>query len=384
MPIETKDFGKKTKEKTVKAPEPKIPLTPRDLPVDNKSQKTPTPPQKIPLPVKRANPNKESGVFNKLRIVILLALVILIARLALSGFMYLRQTEPIPDITPALEAAAFPAAASPALLESASPGLAEAGLTAAQAAGGAMLAGASIFFSEGAAAALTAAADPALSVAAQAGIPLPPDAEGLRRPQSPLLPPAPLEAQSQGQSSPSSQQNAQGTPPSAPQTSTGATADELARREFDLNRREVQLNAREAALKELEGSVNERIRTAELKEKDINELILRNDAILAEQKAQREEQQKADDMLKSARVEHLVAAFKSMKPEQAALLINSMEDGVAVALLTAMPGRNAGLVLGMVAPEKAARLVKAISEQRIDPRVLLENAELNNAAQQGG
>jgi flagellar motility protein MotE (MotC chaperone) len=49
-----------------------------------------------------------------------------------------------------------------------------------------------------------------------------------------------------------------------------------------------------------------------------------------------------------------------------------------------MPGRNAGLILGMVAPEKAARLVKAISEQRIDPRVLLENAEINNAAQQGG
>jgi flagellar motility protein MotE (MotC chaperone) len=159
----------------------------------------------------------------------------------------------------------------------------------------------------------------------------------------------------------------------------GATVEELARREFEIQRREQQLDTREDAIRQLEADVNRRVREAEAAEGQVQELLARNDAILAEQRSVREDQQKRDDALKSERVEHLVAAFKGMKPEQAGNLINSMDDAVAVAILSAMPGSNAGKILAMVSPDKAARLVKAISEQRVDPRVLLEQTQMPGA-----
>ncbi len=107
---------------------------------------------------------------------------------------------------------------------------------------------------------------------------------------------------------------------------------------------------------------------------EIQTMTQRNEAILAEQKALREQQQKDDETQRDARIEHLVIAYKGMKAEQAGSLINSMEDDVAVDILSAMPGRNAGLILANVNPEKAARLTKAISEKRIDPNLLLADA----------
>jgi flagellar motility protein MotE (MotC chaperone) len=148
-------------------------------------------------------------------------------------------------------------------------------------------------------------------------------------------------------------------------------SEELARREFEITRRENQLDTREQAIKNLETDINIRIQTAEKAKVDVSELISRNQAILDEQKALLEEQKKQDDALKDARIEHLVAAFKGMKPEQAGPLIDNMDDSVAVAILSAMPGSNAGKILASVTPDKAARLVKSISEQRIDPKVLL-------------
>ncbi|MDR2349871.1 MAG: hypothetical protein LBF41_04500 [Deltaproteobacteria bacterium] len=369
MAIET-GYGKTSPSSPEKgknaARNPEAVKNPKEGPKEGKSRNS-------RLPVKKEEAPGRSPIFSRLRLVILLALLVLIARLSVSGFFYLRRESPLPDMTPPLEASSL-AAGSLGIAEGAAAAAAEAGMAAAPVlAGSPMLSGASIFFE---------AATPAVTAAAQqsSAIPLPPNAEGLRQPQRPAGPPPTTDGTSEAQTGSSG-----GAPlPPVPRSPSGATSEELDRREFELNRREVQLNTREEALRDLERDLDARTRKAELAEQEINELILRNDAILGEQKNQREEQRKADDALKSARVEHLVSAFKSMKPEQAAMLINSMEDGVAVALLSAMPGRNAGLILGMVSPDKAARLVKAISEQRIDPRVLLENAELDAQAGGGG
>jgi flagellar motility protein MotE (MotC chaperone) len=290
----------------------------------------------------------------------MLAIVALVAKLAVSGFYYFTSWQP--------QAASFPkageAVASP--VEAGSAALAQAG-GAGAAGAGSMLMGAAALFGE--------AADPALALAAQASIPLPPGDESLRQPQrpAPALPPA---AQRQGTQQPAAVQQPTVPAPPPPTAPSGATTEELARREFDLSRRELQLNTREAALREMETAVNARLRDAEAREAGVREVLARNDAILAEQKSLREEQQTRDDALKSERVEHLVAAFKGMKPEQAGNLINSMDDAVAVAILSAMPGSNAGKILAMVSPDKAARLGKAISEQRVDPRVLLESSQV--------
>jgi flagellar motility protein MotE (MotC chaperone) len=107
----------------------------------------------------------------------------------------------------------------------------------------------------------------------------------------------------------------------------------------------------------------------------MDQTVARNEAILDEQKNLREDFQKTQDALKSERVEQLVAAFKGMKPEQAGALINSLDDTVAVAILSAMPGSSAGKILAMVNPDKAARIIKAIADQKVDPKALLENTQ---------
>ncbi|MDR2611411.1 MAG: hypothetical protein LBG06_00705 [Deltaproteobacteria bacterium] len=318
---------------------------------------------------KGRRPGGRTGSHARLRLVVVLALLVLLTRLAVSGFYYVKRWEPqAPSFPKAGTAEASPVAAVPA------GGAALAG-AASLPATGSMVAGASMLFTE--------AADPTLALAAQL-IPLPPGEESLRQPQPPLPSPSPQAAPAQGppaQIPPPQAAPAQGppvalAPPPAATSPGGATAEELARREFDVQRREQLLNTREEAIRQLETDVNQRMRDAEATEGRVTELVAKNDAILAEQKAAREEQVKRDEALKSERVEHLVTAFKGMKPEQAGNLINSMDDSVAVAILSAMPGSNAGKILAMVAPEKAARLVKAISEQRVDPRVLLESSQV--------
>jgi flagellar motility protein MotE (MotC chaperone) len=209
------------------------------------------------------------------------------------------------------------------------------------------------------------AAFPAMAQSAAAAppaIPLPPGDEDLRKPQKSPTPPT-------------NQKNPNGPPLPPPANLTPAEAEEQAKRAFELSRRETQLNAREEAIKELEADLNARIAASEKSKAELADLLTRNQAILEEQKAAQEQKRSAEDAAKEARVEHLVLVLKGMKPEQAGQVINSMDDQVAVGILSVMPGSNAGKILAMVQPEKAARLIKAISEKRIDPKAILERQQ---------
>ena len=144
-------------------------------------------------------------------------------------------------------------------------------------------------------------------------------------------------------------------------------------REQELARREAFLTSKAGSLGALEADLDKRLKETETVKKEIEAMLQRNEAILAEQKALAEQQEKAEEAARDLRLQHLVTAYAGMKPEQAANLINSMDDDVAVAILTAMPGGKAGKIMAMVNPDKAARLTKAISERRIDPNLLLNN-----------
>ncbi len=124
-------------------------------------------------------------------------------------------------------------------------------------------------------------------------------------------------------------------------------------REKTLAAQEERLKEREKALDELEKDLYERLNEIEAQRKELAALVQKQEALLAEQK-----------QLKNARIEHLVTAYKGMRPEKAGTLVNSLEDDVAVRILSAMPGRNAGQILAFVEPTKAARLTKAISSLR--------------------
>jgi flagellar motility protein MotE (MotC chaperone) len=155
---------------------------------------------------------------------------------------------------------------------------------------------------------------------------------------------------------------------------TEADTRKLREREQALARKEANLTTREEALTTLETELRRQMEAADRSKSDNEALLQRNEAVLAEMKALREQQQKEEEALKDARIQHLVIAYGGMKPDQAGNLINSLDDDVAVSILSAMAGRKAGLILAFVNPEKAARLTKAISERRIDPNLLLADA----------
>ncbi|MDR1308954.1 MAG: hypothetical protein LBL95_03500, partial [Deltaproteobacteria bacterium] len=290
-----------------------------------------------------------------LRVLILVVLFGLMARLVVSG-LYLRSSDnpmAVMPSTPSAQAALAEASAA------AIPATSVAVAVAPALAIGSMASGAAL---------LTSASGPLLAIAsAEASIPLPPGDEDLRQPQRPpstqnALP----DGASPGTTPAPPPPQGQGVPQLPPNVASqnNAKSEELSRREFELNRREAQLNTREEALKTLETDVNSKLLASERSKGELTELVARNQAILDEQKALRAQQQQEDEQLKDARIEHLVTAFKGMKPEQAGVLISSMDDSVAVSILSAMPGSNAGKILAMVTPDKAARLVKSISEQR--------------------
>ncbi|MDR1577577.1 MAG: hypothetical protein LBT86_05030 [Deltaproteobacteria bacterium] len=298
-------------------------------------------------------PKRASSLFAKIRLLAVLAVLALILRLVISAWRLSSEHDPLTELPSPAPAQAGPVA--PTALPA-----------------NALSAGAAMFLNSQVAS-LPIVSQAATSVA-QNAIPLPPGGEDLRRPQRAPTPPlAPASPPPQTSASPT----APPLPPSGP--TSPQTAEEQSRRSFELTRRETQLNAREQAIKELEADLNVRIAAAERSKTELKDLVTRNEAILEEQKALSIKQKNEEDALKDARLEHLVLAFKGMKPDQAGQLINSMDDMVAVSILSSMPGSNAGKILAMVQPEKAARLIKSISERRIDPKTILEENQRNQA-----
>jgi flagellar motility protein MotE (MotC chaperone) len=53
---------------------------------------------------------------------------------------------------------------------------------------------------------------------------------------------------------------------------------------------------------------------------------------------------------------HLVATLEAMPPDRAGKLLERMEDEVAVQLLRRIKGKEAGAILSLLTPDKAARL----------------------------
>jgi flagellar motility protein MotE (MotC chaperone) len=147
---------------------------------------------------------------------------------------------------------------------------------------------------------------------------------------------------------------------SAEQTPTGnqnqeakpapATQQDLSARELALRRREERLREKEKALTALEQQIKMRLGEIEATRRKLADLVKKQEKLVKKQESQ-----------KNARIEHLVTAYKGMRPEAAGTLVNSLEDDVAVEILAAMPGRAAGQILAYVDPKKAARLTKAIS-----------------------
>ncbi len=111
----------------------------------------------------------------------------------------------------------------------------------------------------------------------------------------------------------------------------------------DINAREQALAKKEAELRVLEAQVDEKLTTLRELEVRMQNLIDSAGSIQDEKMA------------------HLIDVYSNMKPKQAALVLQTLEEPIAVRILAGMSGRKAGEILSSVRADRAAALSAALT-----------------------
>ena len=159
------------------------------------------------------------------------------------------------------------------------------------------------------------------------------------------------EAHAQGEETAPAQTNATATPPPAqgaaatPPAATGGQGDSALRDALD--RRQADLDRREAELGRLEQSINEKLLNMQAMEARIQTML------------------KEAQGLKDEKMRHLVDVYTNMKAQQAAQVLETLDERTAVQILAGMRGRQAGEILTYVKPEKAARLSEMLTRMQL-------------------
>lgn len=118
-----------------------------------------------------------------------------------------------------------------------------------------------------------------------------------------------------------------------------------------LKTRAEALDRQEQALKTMEADLNARV--AKLQEL---ETILKG--MLSEAKSIKEE-----------KMRHLIDVYTNMKPKQAASVLETLDETIAVKILAGMKGRQAGEILTGVTAKKAAKLSEELTKLQIGPEL---------------
>ncbi len=114
-----------------------------------------------------------------------------------------------------------------------------------------------------------------------------------------------------------------------------------------LKAKEDELARKERSLRTLEQNLDKKLA-------DLNALEKRLKKMLADA-----------DVLKDAKIKHLVGVYTAMKAKSAAQVIESLDTDLAVKILSGMRGRNAGAILGLVEPKKAAKLSEELTKLQV-------------------
>jgi flagellar motility protein MotE (MotC chaperone) len=68
---------------------------------------------------------------------------------------------------------------------------------------------------------------------------------------------------------------------------------------------------------------------------------------------------------KDKKLRHLVDVYSNMKAKQAAAVLETLDEKIAVRILAGMRGRQAGEILSFVDAQKAARLSEALTKMQL-------------------
>ncbi|MGD9609272.1 MAG: MotE family protein [Desulfovibrionaceae bacterium] len=124
-----------------------------------------------------------------------------------------------------------------------------------------------------------------------------------------------------------------------------------------LLKRQEELDQRETALKSLEADLNTRV--AKLKEMETN-----LKAMLDEAKS-----------IKDQKLKHLIDVYSNMNAKQAARVLETLDNNIAVRILAGMRGRQAGDVLNNMEAKKAAGLTEMLTKMQLPPQGVPNGAD---------
>ncbi|SKA83231.1 Flagellar motility protein MotE, a chaperone for MotC folding [Paucidesulfovibrio gracilis DSM 16080] len=114
-----------------------------------------------------------------------------------------------------------------------------------------------------------------------------------------------------------------------------------------LKRREEELAAKERTLRELESSVQAEVEKLEGLKSQLEALL------------------KDVKNVEDERLQKLIKAYANMKAKQAAAVLETMDQALAVKILAGLQGRQAGEVLSFIETRKAAELSEALTNLRV-------------------
>jgi flagellar motility protein MotE (MotC chaperone) len=115
----------------------------------------------------------------------------------------------------------------------------------------------------------------------------------------------------------------------------------------ELKEKQQALNRREEELRRLEKTLDAKLREVKELQENIRKML--DEA----------------NVLKDKKIKHLIDVYSNMKAKQAALVLESLEEDIAVKILSGMRGRKAGEILSYVTPKKAALLSERLTDLRI-------------------
>lgn len=115
------------------------------------------------------------------------------------------------------------------------------------------------------------------------------------------------------------------------------------------------------ALKTRKEELDRRARSLKALEQELDQKLER----LTKMKAEIQKMLKEAQGVKDKKIKHLVSVYANMKAEQAASVIENLDQDLAVKILSGMRGRQAGEILNNVSPEQAAKLSEELTRLHV-------------------
>lgn len=141
--------------------------------------------------------------------------------------------------------------------------------------------------------------------------------------------------------------------PKASEAATPAKADIKLEKDANSVPRVMALIGKERqSLQSREGALADREEQLQVLKKEVEDRLRELSAVQQRVMESLEEERR----MQGEQNRHLVATLESMPPDRAGRLLEKMDDEVAVQLLRRLKGKDAGAILSLLNPDKAARL----------------------------